>query len=159
MKLNGQCDVYGFVLFVVGALISATVSVFFGPVIEQMASRVLGGILPGGDSNLRGRWRSSYHYTSGNQQKTAEQLMQLTQIGRTVYGRNIGGSSAHKHAVRLHIDGDWLTGRWRNTAPGARHHGVMQLRLLASGQEMRGRWLGFDSAAAIQEGDWVWERL
>ena len=153
-------NVYGLALFVIGALVSAIVSVFFGPVIEQIASHVLGGFLPGGDSDLRGEWRSTYHYTSHGEQKTAEHLMRLTQIGRTVYGKNIGGTtSQHKNAVRLHVDGDWVTGRWRNTARGARHHGVLQVRILASGNEMIGRWLGFDSDAAIQEGDWVWVRL
>jgi hypothetical protein len=145
--------------FLIGAALSAVVSVIFGPPIEQLASRFIGIFIPGNDADLRGRWRSTYHYLSDGKRETAVQFMKLTQIGRTVYGKNIGGSSYHRHAVRLHIDGDWVTGTWRNTVQAARHHGVLQLRLLANGRSMEGRWLGFDGSAAIQEGDWKWERI
>jgi hypothetical protein len=150
---------YGLALFILGAIISAIISIFFGPLIEQLASRLLGGVLPGGDSDLRGDWRSVYHYTSQGRPEEAEQLMRLSQIGRTVYGKNIGGSSQHKHAIKVNVNGDWATGAWRNTARGARHYGVMQLRILPSGREMKGRWIGFDSNADIQEGDWAWTRV
>jgi SAM-dependent methyltransferase len=73
--------------------------------------------------------------------------MYLRQAGRLVLATNIGGSSPHQHVIRMTVDGDFVTGFWRNTVKGAKHHGVLQLRVRASGKEMYGRWIGFDSDA------------
>lgn len=159
-------SLYGILLFLVGALVSAIVSVLFGPFIEQVTSRVLGGAIPGGDSDLRGEWESTYYYISDGQQKAAQQLMRLTQIGRTVYGKSIQGAVAvssgerisHKHTVRLRVEGEYITGEWRNIWPKARHYGVLQLRIAASGSVMQGEFLGFDSQAKIRHGLWTWHR-
>jgi hypothetical protein len=144
--------------FLVGAIISALVSVYLAPTLEQFASRTIGRWFRGREADLRGEWKSVYKYMSNGKHKTGVQLMQLTQVGRVVYGKNVGGTSPHRHAIQLRIDGLYLTGTWRNTAKSARHHGVFQVRLNAQGNRMEGRWLGFDGSANIQEGDWHWER-
>jgi hypothetical protein len=61
--------------------------------------------------------------------------------------------------VKLHINGDWVTGEWSNTEHGARHHGVLQLQYLPNGKVMTGRWLGFDAKSSIRAGTWKWERI
>lgn len=135
-------NLYGVGIFLIGAATSTVVTVIFGPFVEQIASRILGGFLPGGDSDLRGRWCATYQYSSSGESKTGVQIIKLTQIGRTVYGKNVGGDSPHKDVLRLHVNGDWATGTWRNIVRGARHHGVLQLRMAANGNSMKGRWLG-----------------
>jgi len=140
-------------------LLAMLLSPFFAPVVEHLAASTLGVLWRRSGADLRGRWRSTYRYVSEGQQRVGIQLMKLTQIGKVVHGRNIGGSSPHRHTIRMTLDGDFVTGIWRNTMKGARHRGVLQLRMKANGNEMTGRWIGFDSNAHIQDGEWEWERI
>jgi hypothetical protein len=142
-----------------GALIVSALSVFLAPVVERFAADNFGAIWRHGYADLRGRWWSIYSYESRGEREVGVQLMLLTQIGRVVYARNIGGTSPHQHFIRMTVAGDFVTGQWFNKAKGARHHGVLQLRLRASGEEMAGRWIGFDSDAGIQAGEWLWQRI
>jgi len=140
-------------------VLSAAASVALSPPIEELVAHYLGPFLRTGHHDLRGQWRSIYDYLSDDETQVNEQLMKLTQIGRRIYGKNIGGPSSHRHLVRLRVDGEWVTGTWRNIAKGATHYGVLQLRLRPSGNNMTGRWLGFDADAEIQAGNWKWERI
>lgn len=135
-------------------LFSAVVKIFFGQAIEYSAAKTIGKVWRRGQFDVRGAWKSLYDYQSGGRSRNAEQLMTLVQIGNTIYGRNIGGRSEHKHVMKLTLDGHYLTGTWRNTAPGAGHHGVAQFRIRPQGNEMAGKWVGFDGDSNIQSGSW-----
>ncbi len=145
--------------FVLGGVVMAALATRAGPSIERLMATTIGTIWRWGSVDLRGRWQSTYQYVSDGEARTAVQIMQITQIGRVARGRNIGGSSPHRHSIRMTINGDYVTGEWRNIVRGARHHGVFQLRIKANGRQMVGRWVGFDSEANIQDGLWTWERL
>jgi len=110
--------------------------------------------MPGNDADLREVGVLPIITLHSGKQETGVQLMKLTQIGRNVYGKNTGGTWRHRHAVRLHIHGYWVTCTWRNTVRGAMHHGVPQLRIAANGRSREGGWLGLDADVAIQDEDW-----
>jgi len=148
----------GVILATVGGLgallFSAVIKIFFASAVEYFAARSIGKLWRRGQYDVRGTWKSVYDYHSGGRKLTAEQLMNFAQIGNTIYGHNIGGRSKHKHKMKLTLDGHFITGTWRNTAPGAGHHGVAQFRIRAQGNEMNGQWVGFDGDSNIQSGPW-----
>lgn len=138
-----------------GALaLGAIIKLFIGPAIEYSAARILGRVWRRGQYDVRGTWKSTYDYVSAGRVRKADQLMTFVQIGNTIYGKNIGGRSSHKHVMKLTLDGPYITGTWRNTAQGAGHHGVAQFRIRAQGNEMNGKWVGFDGDSNIQSGSW-----
>jgi hypothetical protein len=142
-----------------GTLISTALRIYLGPVFETLTARTIGRIWRGPECDIRGTWSSTYDYPSRGAHKTAEQIMSFSQIGKNIHGKNVGGHGPHKHRITLRLDGHYLTGAWKNTAPGANHHGVLQLRLTADGSEMIGKWIGFDSGGIVQGGDWTMRRL
>jgi hypothetical protein len=145
--------------FLFGAAVLAALAAYAVPTIERLSAATIGTVWRWGAADLRDQWRSTYQYRSEGESKTGVQLMQISQIGRLAHARNIGGTSPHRHVIRMRISGDYVTGEWRNVTRGTRHHGVFQLRIKANGREMVGRWVGFDSDANIQDGYWIWERL
>jgi hypothetical protein len=145
--------------FVAGGIVVATAVIKLVDPVERWLAGTVGRMWRGGVADLRGTWRSTYRYRSKGADTEAIQVMRLTQVGRVVVGTNIGGPSPHRHAISMHVRGDFVTGEWRNTMPNARHRGVLQLRIKANGAEMVGRWIGFDSDTRIQEGPWRWERM
>jgi hypothetical protein len=159
LRHSGGVSVASVLCFAFGGVVVASLANRTTPVAERLAAETVGIFWRRGTADLRGEWRSVYEYVSDDTVKTGLQIMSITQIGGLAYGRNIGGTSPHRHAIRMRITGDYVTGEWRNTVHGARHHGVFQLRIKANGREMIGKWIGFDSAAKIQEGPWTWERL
>lgn len=144
----------GLLSIVAGAVISSTIGLFLGSTLEYLAARTIGSIWHGGEYDVRGRWKSTYTYRSRGSSHVGEQIMQFYQVGHSVYAKNTGGSSPHRHFLKLKIDGAFLTGSWRNTARNANHYGVVQLRITADGIEMTGKWVGFDSSSLIQAGSW-----
>jgi hypothetical protein len=149
----------GLLIFAAGATAASALSTVLASRIERAWTYALGGFWRTTSTDLRGQWRSTYRFVSKGQQRTATQFMDLRQAGQLVFATYVGGSSPHRHFIRMTIDGDFVTGFWKNTVKGAKHHGVLQLRVRANGNEMVGRWIGFDSDAGIQEGEWSWERL
>ncbi|MGW5234463.1 hypothetical protein ACWEQU_19755 [Streptomyces nodosus] len=137
-----------------GAIASVVIGIFLGSSLEYLAARTIGAVWRGDEYNVRGRWKSTYNYRSRGTAYLGEQIMQFHQVGRSVYARNIGGTSPHRHFLKLKIDGSYLTGTWRNVARNANHYGVMQLRITADGTEMIGKWVGFDSNSGIQANSW-----
>ncbi|MGW2781601.1 hypothetical protein ACWC3X_10150 [Streptomyces populi] len=137
-----------------GASVSAVIAIFLGSTLEYLAARTIGTVWRGGEYDVRGRWASSYNYRSRGAAHVGEQVMQFHQVGRSVYAKNIGGTSPHRHFLKLKIDGSYLTGNWRNMARNANHYGVVQLRITADGTEMIGKWIGFDSSSSIQANNW-----
>ncbi|MEU9632588.1 hypothetical protein AB0D89_38270 [Streptomyces luteogriseus] len=137
-----------------GAIASAVIGIFLGSALEYLAARTIGAVWRGGEYNVRGRWKSTYSYRSRGNAHVGEQIMQFHQVGRSIYAKNIGGTSPHRHFIKLKIDGSYLTGTWRNVARNANHYGVLQLRITADGTEMIGKWIGFDSNSSIQANSW-----
>lgn len=144
---------------IAGLVIAAIIRVFFAPAVETLSATVLGRLFKGDAVNVRGLWQSDYEYPSRGELKTASQLMNFAQIGINVYAKNVGGSSPHKHALKLKVKGHYLTGTWSNGADSANHHGAVQMRLAADGVEMTGRWVGFDSGGVVQGGSWTMKRM
>jgi hypothetical protein len=140
-------------------MLGVIVKIYFGPSIEYFAARSIGTVWKTQEYDVRGSWRSTYDYPSRGKMHNAVQMMTLVQVGRRVYGKNIGGTSKHKHSLTLNLNGAYLTGTWRNTADAAKHHGVAQFRVRADGTEMSGRWVGFDGDSNIQAGMWKLVRL
>jgi hypothetical protein len=142
-----------------GLVLSAIIKIYLGASVEYFAAATIGVVWKRGEYDVRGTWRSEYEYPSHGRNRNGRQMMRVRQIGKNVYGKNIGNSVPHRHAWHLKLDGAYLTGTWRNTSPGARHHGVMQLRIRADGTEMAGRWVGFDGDSVVQGGAWKVIRL
>lgn len=143
-----------------GLLLAAGMGAVAAPRLERLTVRVLGRVnYPSATADLRGRWRSTYGFRSKGRPAVGHQVMELAQLGKVVHGRYVNGPGPHRHYIRLVVQGDFATGTWRNVSRGARHHGVLQLKIAPGGTEMSGRWLGFDRGSAIQEGTWDWERL
>lgn len=124
--------------------------------IQAVTARVLGGLGPLTGPNLRGVWFSSYSFVSSRtrQRTYMTQLMMLRQFGPYVVGKCLWSSGSHRHFVTGRTQAHVLTGRWRNVADGAKHHGVLQLLIDPDGTHLHGKWLGYDARNHIQQADW-----
>jgi hypothetical protein len=147
-------------LFSLGAIASALVSIYLSDTLRAIAARTIGRAIPRHGPNLRGPWVSTYDYPHEGARFEATQLMAITQNGAFVHARrmDLSGSTPHRHDIRLRIEGEYATGVWRNTAHGATHFGAVQLKIAPNGDRMKGRWVGFDSSAIVQGGEWEWTR-
>jgi hypothetical protein len=124
--------------------------------IQAVAARLLGGVGPLHSPNLGGYWYSDYSFVSSRtrQRVHTTQLMFFRQFGPYVVGKCIWSNGAHRHFVTGSTRGHVFTGRWRNVADGAKHHGVLQLLIDPDGTHLHGKWLGYDSRNHIQQADW-----
>jgi hypothetical protein len=139
---------------IVAATVAATV--LLQEPIQMMAARLFGGFGPLRGPNLRGLWYSSYSFVSSRtrQRTDTTQLMLIRQFGPYVVGKCLWSSGAHRHFITGRTQGHILTGRWRNVAEGAKHHGVLQLLIDPDGTHLHGKWLGYDARNHIQHADW-----
>jgi hypothetical protein len=138
----------------IGATVIATV-VLQEP-IQAVAARVLGGLGPLHNPNLGGYWYSDYSFVSSRTRQRVHmtQIMLFRQFGPYVVGKCIWSNGAHRHFITGRIHGHVFTGRWRNVADGAKHHGVLQLLIHPDGTNVHGKWLGYDARNHIQQADW-----
>jgi hypothetical protein len=149
-------EAFGF--FMAGVIASAVVAILLTDTLEILAAATLGRFLRFGAADLRGTWRSTYTYPHENAVYEAEQLMKLKQNGKFIHAAHVAGAGPHKHAIRLKLEGEYLTGTWQNVSRGAAHKGALQLRVNPNGDRMVGRWIGFDSSGMVQGGEWKWTR-
>jgi hypothetical protein len=106
-------------------------------------------------------WNASYTYVSSGsgaeREKTEHQVIELRQLGRYVWGRNVTGSQ-HWYRLRGSLDQEtYFTGLWESVSRGNIYHGVFQLVLDATGTSMGGKWLGFSNRREINHGEWGWK--
>jgi hypothetical protein len=135
---------------------TAIATVIFQEPIQAIAARVFGGIAPLRGPNLRGLWFSSYSFVSSRtrQRTYTTQLMLIRQFGPYVVGKCLWSNGTHRHFLTGRTQAHILTGRWRNVADGAKHHGVLQLLIDPDGTYLHGKWLGYDARNHIQHADW-----
>lgn len=124
--------------------------------IQAVAARVLGGLGPLHGPNLGGYWYSDYSFVSSRtkQRVHTTQVMLFRQVGPYVVGKCMWSNGAHRHFITGRTHGHVFTGRWRNVADGAKHHGVLQLLIDPDGTHLHGKWLGYDARNHVQQADW-----
>lgn len=125
--------------------------------IQAIAARLLGGLGPLHGPNLGGYWYSDYSFVSSRSRQRVHttQLMLVRQFGPYVVAKCIWSNGAHHHFISGRTQGHVFTGRWRNVADGAKHHGVLQLLIDPDGAHLHGKWLGYDARNHIQQADWT----
>jgi len=123
-------------------------------------ARLLNVVLPKPRRNVRGLWRARYTYLGEDgQEKHEEQVIELRQLGKHVWGRN-HTARQHWYKMRGRLELEmYLTGVWENTPEGDIFHGAFQFAVCPEGNRMQGKWIGFDSHNNIQSGPWYWELL
>ena len=146
-------------LFVAGVLLTTAFQIFLQEPLHHFLARILSGWMPRKTRNARGIWECCYRYQAGGVLRYEQQLMRLYQVGTFVVVRNVKYQS-HKHRLTGRLDSSlYLTGRWENMSEGEIWHGTYQFVLHTDGRKMRGKWLGFNSNAVVQQGPWVWRLL
>jgi hypothetical protein len=135
---------------------TAIATVLLQQPIQAGIARVLGGLGPLHGPNLVGFWYSEYSFVSSRARHRIHttQVMLFRQVGPYVVGKCVWSSGAHRHFITGRVNGHVFTGRWRNVADGAKHHGVLQLLIDPDGNHLHGKWLGYDAKNHIQQADW-----
>lgn len=115
-----------------------------------------------GYHQLNGIWRSHYTYRSSRQKGNfeAEHYLVARQRGRNFIAESVPHSTGSQVKLDLVVEGAIASGRWWERTPvtsryqGASYHGVIQLVIDPRGQQLQGRWLGFNSKYEISDGSW-----
>ena len=142
--------------FILGIIIATLFQYLLSFPLYNLLSKIMLGIIPKPKRGLTGIWEGLYAYPSKDSLKFEHQIMEIKQVGKYVKGKNLI-SQAHNHKISGKIrNNTYFTGEWENVSNGEIWHGSFQFILHHNGQNMRGRWVGFDSKGVIQNGQWLW---
>lgn len=115
-----------------------------------------------GKGNYSGVWLSRYEYFSSGRDNTFTGLhyVVLLQHGNRLTVRSLPGSSDSPLTMELSIDGNVVTGTWKEQTAGdgyyqgAVYHGAIQLLVEPTGRKMLGKWVGFGKEFDVNTGPW-----
>ncbi|MEU8853133.1 helix-turn-helix transcriptional regulator [Streptomyces sp. NPDC048556] len=112
--------------------------------------------------NYSGIWLSRYEYFSSGRENTFTGLhyVVLLQHGNRLTVRSLPGSSDSPLTMELSVDGNVVTGTWKEQTSGdsyyqgAVYHGAIQLLVEPTGRRMTGKWVGFGKEFDVNTGPW-----
>ncbi|MFJ9265150.1 helix-turn-helix domain-containing protein [Streptomyces bacillaris] len=115
-----------------------------------------------GPGNYSGIWLSRYEYFSSGRENTFTGLhhVVLLQHGNRLTVRSLPGSSDSPLTMELSVDGNVITGTWKEQTSGdsyyqgAVYHGAVQLLVEPTGRRMTGKWVGFGKEFDVNTGPW-----
>lgn len=149
-------------VFAVAGVVLVLLFFFFEDPISNLAVRVFGSWSPlHSRRNIKGLWESEYSLYSNKERRirVERHLIELRQIRSRVHGRSIGTES-HQYVLsgKLYQE-TYLTAIWESIREHDSYNGACQLILTPRGDELKGKWVGFDSAGEVQHGDWTLRRI
>lgn len=146
-------------IFISGAIFAVIFKIILQEPVSEFLARSLKGRFVKQKRGISGVWECCYRYPSKGNYHYERQLMKIKQSGSKIYGENITFES-HDHIITGDIkDSLFLTGRWKNITEGDIWVGTYQFVLSTNGNEMAGKWLGFNSENKVQQGPWYWEKI
>ncbi|MGW3753825.1 helix-turn-helix domain-containing protein [Streptomyces sp. NPDC005134] len=118
---------------------------------------------PAMKGNYSGIWLSRYEYFSSGRDNTFTGLhyVVLLQHGNRLTVRSLPGSSDSPLTMDLTVDGNVVTGVWKEQTAGssyyqgAVYHGAIQLLAEPTGRRMAGKWVGFGKEFDVNTGPWT----
>jgi hypothetical protein len=145
-------------LWLTGIIASAVVTVLINDPLKFVVVRVFGGYTPTARS-LRGLWKGCYDYSTEGVVKAEEHYFTVRQIGKYVVMKTLSTGLAW-YKLRGKLDQQsFLTGIWEESTPDGRfYHGAFQLTIHPQGNEMSGRWVGYNRHYIVMGGAWVFRR-
>lgn len=147
-----------------------------GAVIQQLLVAVLGDRVDRGilalfrrrekDLSINGTWKSAYTHPSYDteQCEIVQHVLVVTKVGRRIRMKSTNGNQPARARSFLTVkcildDKGILTGTWTEQfADGRRYHGVVQLRVSPTGENIAGMWTGYSRMSEIQAGEWTLRR-
>jgi hypothetical protein len=147
----------------IGGLASVILAVVLQPTLEAWRFRALARVQRGRTEAdpLDGIWRSHYVYetSEAEEPQVSEHFVVFREAGRHVKGRSLPKPERSDVTLTLFREGRVIGGFWRErTSRDRLYHGTLQVLLNPTGDEMRGRWVGFTSKGGIRNGDWRFHR-
>ena len=127
-----------------------------GPACYQLRRALLGDLQSKEAKVLNGTWSQAWKRTEEGGEGSA-----FTQAVITVIGdRLIANFKAHGAPYRLvgKVQGRIITGEWESLSRSVHYFGACQLVVAPKGNELRGKWVGFQSNNNIDAGRWIWRR-
>ncbi len=147
----------GVLVFILGVVAAMVLQAVLKEPIYRVLGKILGGVGPRPKRHIRGIWECCYRYESKGVVHFEQQLMLLRHFGPFVSGTNLA-EQQHAHRVQGRIrNGSAFTGQWENVGEGEVWHGGFQFLISTKGEEMWGKWIGFDSRQQVQSGPWHWK--
>jgi hypothetical protein len=145
-------------VWVMGIVASAVITLLINDPLKFLAVRLFGGHAATARS-LRGIWNGKYDYTTEGDVKVEEHYFVVRQIGAYVVAKTFSkGLAWYKLRGKLDQQG-FLTGVWEERTPDGRfYHGAFQLDIHPQGNEMSGRWLGYNRHHVVMSGSWSFKR-
>jgi len=106
---------------------------------------------------LSGLWDQTWSVTSRRYPKQNGDRVTLVQYGTTIISTHTAGNRTY--LVEGTIEGQFVTGTWRDTQGGVAYHGTFQLAISPNEEAMEGKWVGFSEDNSVKCGKWLWQRV
>lgn len=141
-----------------GIITSAIITVLINDSLKYLVARIVGGYSLSTKS-LHGIWKGTYDYTTEGTQVFKEHYFRVRQIGKYVVAKTINSGQAY-YRLQGKLDHQrFLTGHWYEKTPDRRqYHGAFQLAIRPHGNEMVGKWVGYNRHDIVMSGSWKWQR-
>jgi hypothetical protein len=141
-----------------GIIASAAITVLINDPLKFVAVRIFGGYAPTAHK-LRGIWHGRYDYTTEGIERVEEHYFAVRQIGTYVVAKTFSKGPAWYKLRGKRDEQGFLTGVWEERTPDGRfYHGAFQLDIHPQGDEMSGKWLGYNRHHVIMSGSWDFKR-
>ena len=118
---------------------------------NEWYARAVGPYFSSTSRPLKGVWRNTFTYESRGVEYKVNHLVSINQIGFIVYANTIAGDLPHDKLSGLISERKFFTGTWSNKG-GNVAHGAFQMSITPDGEEMDGKWVGFNRSNEIGQG-------
>ena len=155
---------------VIGGLLSIVLTLLFSEPLKRWIAPFIRRLGTSEKRGIEGVWIATFSVARDGVTTEFNEVIELTQSFGMVFGK-IKASPENYAALRAiqdrsplrvrgeFIDNTYFTGLWFHPLDTHRFHGSFQLVLQGSGEEMRGRWIGFsESLRQVDTGRWIWRR-
>lgn len=146
-------------LWIIGIIASIIITILLTDPLNYLLAMVFGSIVKY-NRGIKGIWRAKYEYTSDGKEKVSEYHFLVKQFGKYVVAYSLD-APREPFKVRGKLDAkSILTGTWSSTISDNRHyHGAFQFLITSPGNEMIGKWIGFNRKNEIINGNWNWQLI